>query len=93
MQDVKVASVQFNHKRDDKPYNLEVISDFVERASLQNVDIICFPEMCISGYWHVRNLNRSEIETLAEPVPSGDSLSILAGIGQKIPDECRCRPD
>jgi predicted amidohydrolase len=47
------------------------------------VDLLVFPEMCITGYWHVRKLGRPEIETLAEPVPDGPSARRLACLAKK----------
>jgi predicted amidohydrolase len=35
------------------------------------VEIIAFPEMCLTGYWHVRKLTREAFDALAEPVPDG----------------------
>jgi hypothetical protein len=32
--------------------------------------------MCITGYWHVRNLSKDEIIDLAEPVPSVHQFNI-----------------
>ncbi|MGB4406025.1 MAG: nitrilase family protein [Sphaerochaeta sp.] len=83
MQSIKAASVQFNHRQDDKAYNLSVIKAFVERASLEQVNLIVFPEMCITGYWHVRNLSEPEVKALAEPVPEGPSSQVLIALAVK----------
>ena len=40
--------------------------------------------MCITGYWHVRKLSRSEIVSLAEPVPSGPSSQYLLSLSSKL---------
>lgn len=77
MKRMKAASVQFNHAPGDKKSNLGKIRSFVEEAAGQGVDLIVFPEMCITGYWHVRNLSKAEIELLAEPVPAGPSTQEL----------------
>ncbi len=77
MDRMKTASVQFNHKPGDKGYNFGKIIEFVELAADEKVDLIVFPEMCITGYWHVRNLSKPEIESLAEPIPSGPSTQKL----------------
>jgi len=77
MKSVRVGAVQFNHAAGDKEANFEKIRDFVEKAATDRVELIVFPEMCITGYWHVRNLSRTEIEALAEPVPSGRSTQQL----------------
>lgn len=80
MRDVKVASVQFNHHADDKAYNLATIEKYVESAAQQGVEIICFPEMCITGYWHVSKLSREDIEQRAERIPVGSSSQRLLAL-------------
>jgi predicted amidohydrolase len=73
MRDIRVATVQFQHEPGDKSYNLGRVRHFVREAAQPGVEIIAFPEMCLTGYWHVRNLAKEAIESLAEPVPSGPS--------------------
>jgi len=77
MRDIRVATVQFQHAPGDKAFNLERVRHYVEEAARSNVEIIAFPEMCLTGYWHVRKLSREAVETLAEPVPSGPSTQEL----------------
>ena len=77
MQNIRVASVQFNHTPNDKADNLNTIRTFVQEAAAAQVELIVFPEMCITGYWHVRKLTRDEIDALAEPVPAGPSTQEL----------------
>ena len=84
MNTIKVASVQFNHKPGDKDYNLKVIENFVNQALKKKVELIVFPEMCITGYWHVRKLSKNEVESLAEPVPQGPSVQVLLGLAAKF---------
>ena len=74
---IKVAAVQFNHKAGDILYNLDRIKHFCQMAATEQVQLITFPEMCITGYWHVRKLSRSEIDNLAEEVPHGPSTQQL----------------
>lgn len=73
MQDLRVGSVQFQHVPNDKSENLKTMRHFIEEAASRNVQLLVFPEMCITGYWHVRNLSRDEIAALSESVPSGRS--------------------
>jgi len=77
MDRVTAASVQFHHVPGDKKTNLARILDFVETAAARQADLLVFPEMCITGYWHVRNLSRTAIARLAEPVPEGPSVRVL----------------
>ena len=44
---------------------------FVELAHRQRVELICFPECCVSGYWHLRNLTRTQLEDLSESASNG----------------------
>lgn len=77
MQPLRAASVQFQHTAGQKQINLRIIERFIDQAASEGVALITFPEMCITGYWHVRHLTREQIEQLAEPVPSGPSTQFL----------------
>jgi predicted amidohydrolase len=80
MNNLRVASVQFQHAPNNKPANLEKVQAFVAQAAAHQVELIAFPEMCITGYWHVRNLSKAEIQALAEPVPDGASTQALLSL-------------
>jgi len=80
MNNIRAASVQFQHSPSNKPANLEKIRTFVARAAANQVELIAFPEMCITGYWHVPKLSKSEIQALAEPVPDGPSTQELLAL-------------
>jgi N-carbamoylputrescine amidase len=80
---MKVASVQFNHASGDIEYNLNKIRVFCEQAAKEGHELIVFPEMCITGYWHIRNFSRDEIEKLAETVPAGKSTRYLLELATK----------
>src|SRR5918998_1044531 len=71
MRDIRVATVQFQHAPGDQSYNLARVRHFVTEGARQGVEIIAFPEMCLTGFWHVRKLSRDAVEALAEPVPDG----------------------
>ena len=77
MRDIRVASVQFQHAAGDKPANLRTIERFVSAAAGQGVQLIVFPECCISGYWHLRRLEREQLAALAEAVPGGPATAEL----------------
>ena len=80
---IKVGTVQFNHSPGDKSANIDTIRAFCEQASMEKVEILVFPEMCITGYWHLRNFGRSQLESLAEAVPGGPSTQALIGLAQQ----------
>lgn len=81
---IKIASVQFNHHAGDKAYNLQRIADLCRIAAESNADIVVFPEMCITGYWHVHRLAEAEIRTLAEPVPGGESAQRIIELASQF---------
>jgi predicted amidohydrolase len=83
MRDIRVASVQFEHKAGDKEYNLGRVRHFVGEAAKSGVEIIVFPEMCLTGYWHVRKLSRDQVAALAEPVPDGPSTQELMRLSRE----------
>jgi N-carbamoylputrescine amidase len=80
MRDIRVATVQFQHAPGDKAYNLGRVRHFVTEAARLGAEIIAFPEMCLTGYWHVRKLARDAVEALAEPVPDGPSTQELLSL-------------
>ncbi|HEY2414014.1 MAG TPA: nitrilase family protein [Pirellulaceae bacterium] len=83
MRNIRVAAVQFQHVPGDKPANLATIDRFVQQAVVEKVEIIVFPECCISGYWHLRKLSRDEITSLAEPVPTGPASERLLHLSRQ----------
>lgn len=74
---LRVASVQFQHAPSDKQANLDVIDTFLQRAAASEVQVTIFPECCITGYWHLRKLDRSQLVALAEEIPDGPSCRRL----------------
>ena len=42
--------------------------------------MIAFPECCITGYWHLRHMNRAQLNALAEPVFDGPSCQVLVDL-------------
>jgi len=83
MKDIRAAAVQFNHAPGDKHKNMGKIRAFTAQAHAKSVELLIFPEMCITGYWHVRKLAREEVQALAEPVPSGPSVQELIALSSQ----------
>ena len=82
MKEIRVASVQFEHQPADKEANFAKVCSFVEKASQKQVEIIVFPECCLTGYWFLRNLSREQLVELAEPVFGGESSQRLKSLSQ-----------
>ena len=80
---LRAASVQFESAAAGKDANFAKIEHFVEQASAQGVQLIVFPECCVTGYWFIRNLSVSQLAALAEPVPDGPSTQRLIALARK----------
>lgn len=71
---LRVATVQMRHKANDKSYNLTKIHQFIDKAAKEKVKLITFPEMCITGYWHVPKLPSETVYALSENLIESPSL-------------------
>ena len=81
---LKAASAQFQHQPGDKEANFRKIENWLDEAEKEQAMIVVFPEMCITGYWHVRSLSREEIANLAEPVPGGPPAGAPSNRGLRL---------
>lgn len=77
MKEIRIATAQFETRKGDKAYNLSRIEELAGRAAEQGAKVVCFHELCIPSYTFLRNLDRDELLSLAEEVPSGESTSRL----------------
>ncbi|MBL8591177.1 MAG: acyltransferase, partial [Devosia sp.] len=84
MTSIRVASVQFCHRANDKHYNLGVIEGFATKAARQGAAFVAFPEMCITGYWHVPGLPGDQVRALAEEVATGPSLARIRAMAERL---------
>lgn len=77
-----ISSVQFQHRANDKPFNLGRIEHFTRLAARAGSQLVAFPEMCACGYWHVPKLDETALRALAEPL-SGPSISRVARLARE----------
>lgn len=84
MQNLKIASAQFEHKSGDKAYNLSVIEKLAEKAAKEGAKVIAFHECSITGYTFARQLSKAQMLDLAEFVPEGPSIQELTRIAQQF---------
>lgn len=80
MKNLKIAAAQFEPKDGDKAYNLSVIESLTSRAKLEGADVVSFHELSITAYTYLKNISKSELFALAEPVPHGPSTKELIRI-------------
>lgn len=89
MKDTRVAAAIFNSAVGKNQENLDRMAVWIAEASKQDAAIICFPELCISGY-----CNRNDIRRAAETIPGESSrhlqqlarenqIYILAGLAER----------
>lgn len=77
MQDLRAAAVQFQHTNGDKAANRATMEGYITEAARGGVQLLVFPECCVTGYWYLRNLGRDQLMELAEPVPTGPTTEWL----------------
>ena len=99
MQDVRVAAAQIESQPCKPEQNLDRIERMVDRAGRRKVQMMCFPEMAVSGFDYEKRLRA--IYDRSEPVPDGPStqrlidlarardMILLAGISEKGDGELR----
>jgi predicted amidohydrolase len=83
MENIKVATAQFENKSGDKAYNLGVIEELAGRAARQGAQVIAFHECSITGYTFARHLSKGQLLELAEYIPDGDSIQRLVQIARR----------
>jgi predicted amidohydrolase len=92
MQDIRIAAVTMRSVVGETSANLARMEKFVEEAHNQAVKLICFPEMCITGY----SINEDILQHGEWiPGPATDAvvgmakaydMAILAGLAEKMRD-------
>ena len=83
MNNLKIATAQFENKSGDKAYNLSVIEELSKQAAAKGAQVIAFHECSITGYTFARHLSKEQMLELAEPVPDGPSIAKLTAIAKK----------
>ncbi|HJS53131.1 MAG TPA: nitrilase family protein [Chitinophagaceae bacterium] len=99
MENIKIATAQFENKSNDKQYNLSIIDRLSGAAAQKGAKMIAFHECSITGYTFARHLSKYQMLELAELIPGGKSIdklvqiakrnniSILAGLFEKDNDD------
>ncbi|MDQ2753506.1 MAG: nitrilase family protein, partial [Bacteroidota bacterium] len=83
MQNINIATAQFEHKSGDKQYNLSVIESLCSKAKEEGAQAVAFHECSITGYTFARHLSKQEMLDLAEFIPEGESIKALTKISAK----------
>lgn len=83
MENIKIATAQFENRSGDKEYNLNVIEQLSKKASEAGAEVIAFHECSVTGYTFARKLSREQLSDLAEYIPTGASVQRLMEIADK----------
>jgi predicted amidohydrolase len=83
MENLKIATAQFEHRSGDKNYNLSVIESLAGKAAASGARAIAFHECSITGYTFARHLSKEQMLDIAEPIPTGQSINKLIRIAQE----------
>ena len=89
MQDIRIAAVTFNSAVNRTRENLDRMASWIKEAKGQGAQLICFPEMNVTGY-----STNPDIKSCAESIPGPSSerlvqmaqehqIVILAGMAEK----------
>lgn len=83
MQNLKIATAQFENRSGDKAYNLSVMDTLAAQAAADGAQVISFHECSVTGYSFARKLSREELLVQAELIPEGKSISQLRQISAR----------
>jgi N-carbamoylputrescine amidase len=94
MKDVRIAAVIFNSAVGQVGLNLDRMAPWIKKAKNEGADLICFPELNVTGY-----STDPVIKDSAEPIPGpisrqleqmaqADHIVILAGMAEKDDNGC-----
>lgn len=83
MENIKIATAQFENRSGQKEYNLQMINQLAEQASGKGAQVIAFHECSVTGYTFARHLSREQLLDIAEFVPDGPSITKLTAIARK----------
>jgi predicted amidohydrolase len=83
MENIKIATAQFENRSGDKNYNLQIIDQLAGEAALKGAQAIAFHECSITGYTFARNLSKEQMLDIAELIPDGHSIQKLQSIAAK----------
>lgn len=83
MENIKIATAQFENRSGDKEYNLQVIDQLSQQAASKGAQVIAFHECSVTGYTFARHLSREQLLDIAEFIPDGPSVKKLATIARK----------
>ena len=83
MENIKIATAQFENRNNDKEYNLSIIDKLSGLAANQGANMIAFHECSVTGYTFARHLSKEQMLDLAELIPGGKTIDTLHQIAER----------
>ena len=83
MDNIRIATAQFEMANGDKQVNLSTIRRLTAAAAEGGADAIAFHECSITGYTFARHLSKEQMLDLAEYIPGGPSTHALTAIARE----------
>ena len=83
MEPINIATAQFQSRDGDKAGNLAIMDRLAGLARARGAQAIVFHELGVTAYTFFKDLDRPQVEALAEEVPEGPSTQALIGIARR----------
>lgn len=83
MENIIIATAQFENASGDKLANLATINELSAKAASQGAQVIAFHECSVTGYTFARHLSKAQMLDLAEFIPDGPTVKQLTAIAQE----------
>ncbi|MCC7261692.1 MAG: nitrilase [Candidatus Latescibacteria bacterium] len=83
MEPLTIATAQFQSLDGDKQANLAAIDRLAGAARVKGAQAVAFHELCVTAYTFFKDLDRAQVEALAEAVPEGPSTQRLIEIARR----------
>lgn len=83
MENIKIATAQFENRSGDKAYNLQIINQLSQKAAAKGAKVISFHECSVTGYTFARHLSKEQLLDIAELIPDGESVKKLTEISRE----------
>src|SRR5271165_2304805 len=91
LRDINVAGVQMRCELGQKEANLSAIEKWTVKAEKNHAELVCFPEMSITGFYCAGVDSRlngdqvfSEVRRIAEAVPDGQSVKVISSLAKQL---------
>jgi predicted amidohydrolase len=83
MENIKIATAQFENASGRKHHNLFMIETLCGKAAALGAKVVSFHECSITGYTFARKMDYQTFYDLAEFIPQGPSIGALTEIARK----------